>query len=187
MPQSVENICKVLIKDPRLIADCNGFLQAVAARVGNEYSIPNIESLFAGNANSIRGRFGTDPATKPFIYIGKNPDKATELANVGHLVVGGLTSSEMTYRDRGLHQHTAEMGHVVVVAPGGPSSATVIRLNTGPGQKAIEQPARGGYPYCYQGAHNERYRFSSRTQVDAVFPSLLLANVIYAYIGLATK
>jgi hypothetical protein len=44
---------------------------------------------------------------------------------------------------------------------------------------------RGGYPYCYQGAHVERFRFQEMTQVDAVFPSLLLTKVIYGYIELA--
>jgi len=71
------------------------------------------------------------------------------------------------------------MGHVVVVVPGGPSEPCHVRLTNGK-----EQAARGGYPYCYQGAAHEVYRFSERTQVDAVFPSLLLDKVIYAYVPL---
>jgi len=182
MADSVEDICALLVKDEKLVASCNGFLAAVAAKVASAYKIDGLVAAFAGNANAIRGRFSNKISTvKPFEFIGKDPAKATEMATNGHFVVGGLTSTEMTYVGRDKKTHTATMGHVVVVVPGGPSKACHVRLANG-----TEQAARGGYPYCYQGAAHEVYRFSERTQVDAVFPSLLLDRVVYAYVALKT-
>lgn len=161
---------------------CNEFIQAVAAKVGAEWGV-NLSDAFAGNANLIRGRFGSQNDTKaPFIYIGPYPDKATQYANDGQFVVGGLTSTEMTYVGRDKKQRTATMGHVVVVTPGGPSKPCIVTLTNG-----TAQPARGGYPYCYQGAAHEIYRFTDRTQVDVVFPSMLLNKVLYAYIDIQSK
>jgi hypothetical protein len=181
MPKSVEDICKVFIKDATKVANCNEFIQAVAATVGTEWGV-DLTSAFSGNADSIRARFGSDPASAPFIYIGPHPDKATEFAEAGQFVVGGLTHVEMTYIGRDTKKRTATMGHVVVVVPGGPSAAGTVTLANG-----VEQPVRGGYPYCYQGAAHEIYRFTDRTQVDAVFPGVLLDKVIYAYIDIQKK
>jgi hypothetical protein len=88
----------------------------------------------------------------------------------------------MTYTQKDGKQHTATMGHVVVVVGGGPSSATTVKLLNGK-----TQPARGGYPYCYQGAANAPYRFTQQTQVDVVFPSAVLDNVVYAYLPIPKK
>jgi hypothetical protein len=180
MAESVEDICTRLVKDSKLVASCNGFLAAVANKVESEHKVEGVSALFAGTADSVRGRFADEARTvKPLVFIGQDPDKATAMAAAGHFVVGGLTSGEMTYVGRDKVQRTATMGHVVVVVPGGPSKPRVVRLANGK-----DQPARGGYPYCYQGAAHAIYRFSERTQVDVVFPSLLLDRVIYAYVPL---
>jgi len=186
MADSVEDICSLLVKDEKLVASCNGFLAAVATKLATLYKVDGLVAAFTGNANAIRGRFSNQISTvKPFVYIGTDPDKATEMATAGHFVVGGLTSTEMTYVGRDKKTHTATMGHVVVVVPGGPSEPCHIKLAKKDSKgRPLEQPARGGYPYCYQGAAHEIYRFSERTQVDAVFPSLLLDKVVYAYVPL---
>jgi hypothetical protein len=179
MPLSVEDICKSYVKDASKIANCNGFIQAVASKVGSEYGL-ELATAFAGHADDIRGRFSTEDSTKkPFIYIGRSPDKATQLANDGQFVVGGLTATEMTYVGRDGKPRKATMGHVVIVAPGGPSKNNPIRLADG-----TQQAVRGGYPYCYQGAAHAPFRFKERTQVDAVFPGQLLDRVVYAYIDI---
>jgi hypothetical protein len=118
----------------------------------------------------------------PWVWLGEKPDEATKRATRGDLVLGGLTSSEMTYIDRRKREHSATMGHVVVIAPGGPSRPGDQKLADG-----TTQPCRGGYPYCYQGAYNALYRIRSRTQVDLVFPSLLLDKVHYAYVDLSAN
>ena len=177
VPMPVEDICKGYIKDPAKVANCNEFLQAVAAKVGSEWGV-NLTEAFAGNADSIRTRFGT----RPFVFIGPYPDKATEFANAGQFVVGGLTHAEMTYIDKNKKPHIATMGHVVVVVPGGPSSSGNVTLTDG-----TFQPVRGGYPYCYQGAARKAFRFKERTQVDVVFPATLLNKVEYAYIDIQKK
>jgi hypothetical protein len=182
MPMAVEDICKLYVRDPAKLANCNEFLQAVALKVGTENGL-DLKGAFAGNANAIRGRFSTEKSTAPpFIYIGRFPDKATHYAAEGQLVVGGLTQTEMTYTGRDRKEHKATMGHMVVVVPGGPSKSGTVKLADG-----TLQPVRGGYPYCYQGAAHEIYRFRERTQVDAVFPTLLLDGVIYAYIDIKKK
>jgi len=182
MPQSVEMICQQLVKNSKLVANCNDFVQAVAAKVASEYKLNDFSSVLLGNANAIRARFGSPGSTlKPLVYIGTNPNLATKFATDGQFVIGGLTSAEMTYTGRDKHEHKATMGHVVVVVPGGPSKACHIRLMNG-----VDQAVRGGYPYCYQGAAHEIYRFTERTQVDAVFPALLLNRIIYAYIAIKT-
>jgi hypothetical protein len=178
MPTSVEDICKLYIHDASKVANCNEFLQAVAAKVGSEYGI-DLRQAFSGNADSIRARLGGE---KPFISIGRMPALATQLANQGQFVIGGLSHAEMTYVGRDKKEHAATMGHVVVIAPGGPSHATTITLANGK-----KQPCRGGYPYCYQGAAHEMYRILGRTQVDLVFPALLLGQVCYAYIDILKK
>jgi hypothetical protein len=177
MPTAVEDICKLYIKDPAKVANCNEFVQAVAEKVGKEWGV-SLTTLFAGNADAIRGRF----LIAPFIYIGPVPSRATQLANEGYFVLGGLSRTEMSYVGRDKKHHNATMGHVVVVAPGGPSLQGTLILTDG-----TKQPVRGGYPYCYQGAAHKIYRFPDRTQVDAVFPSVLLNKVEYAYIDIKKK
>jgi hypothetical protein len=172
MPASIEDICKRLVQDKALVANCNVFLIAAADAIGAAGNV------FQGNADTIRGKFGTPETTvAPFHYIGKDPNKATAYANKGYFVVGGLTRAEMTYTGLHGHDHKATMGHVVVVVPGGPSAAGEVTLADG-----SKRPARGGYPYCYQGAHVPAYRFSARTQVDVVFPAVTLGNVVYAWV-----
>jgi hypothetical protein len=169
--EPIEDICKRLVKDKALVAECSGFLRAVA-------EVLQVGNAFAGNANTIRGRFGTQAGTSlPFNYIGMDGDKATAYADKGYFVVGGLTSTEMNFKDTHGHEHKATMGHVVVVVPGGPSQRCVVTLADG-----TRRDARGGYPYCYQGAHYLPYRFSERTQVDVVFPAVLLPKVVYAWV-----
>jgi hypothetical protein len=182
VPMTVEDICKLYVKDVAKVANCNQFLQAVAGKVGTEYGL-GLNAAFVGNANVIRGRFSSEKSTNPpFIYIGPLPDEATQYATDGQFVVGGLTQTEMTYVGKDSKEHKATMGHVVVVVPGGPSKPGTVKLGDG-----TSQPVRGGYPYCYQGAAHEIYRFKERTQVDAVFPGLLLDKVIYAYIDIKKK
>jgi hypothetical protein len=182
MPTAVENICKLYVKDATKVANCNEFLQAVAAKVGTEYGL-NLKEAFDGNADAIRGRFNDEKSTKPpFIYIGPFPDKARQYATDGQFVVGGLTKVEMCYLGRDKKEHVATMGHVVVVVPGGPSAPGKVTLTDG-----TVLPVRGGYPYCYQGAAHKLFRFTDKTQVDAVFPALLLGKVIYAYIDIKKK
>ena len=179
MAKSVADICKDVLMVPGMVASCNGFLQEVADRVGKAYSV-DICSAFDGNADKIRSRFNTEKDTQsPFHFIGPYPNKATQYAADGQFVVGGLTSVEMTYIGRDKKQHKSTMGHVVVVVPGGPSAPGKITLADG-----SVLPVRGGYPYCYQGAAHAPFRFTDRTQVDAVFPALKLPMVIYAYIDI---
>lgn len=167
MAMAVDEISAQLVNDERIIADCNKFVQAVAGKVATEYGIKyaDFSKLFMGTANDIRLRF--DRA--PFISIGTDRARATKLANEGQLVFGGLSLHEMQ-----LYEPKASMGHIVVIAPGGPSK---------PIPKSPKfHGAHGGYPYCYQGAHDPRYRFKNKTQVDAVFPRSSLPHIQYAYI-----
>jgi len=168
MAKTVETTCKETIAKPGMSSGCNTFVQAVAKEYGKEDAV-------AGNADQIRMKLN-DP---PFKAIGKNPQMATSYAVQGKLVIGGLSKTEATWKDKGGHDHTATMGHVVVVVPGGPSLRLTITLQNGKTQEC-----RGGYPYCYQGAANPPYRFLSRTQVDAVFPSHVLNDVYYAYLDI---
>jgi hypothetical protein len=172
MAMPVEEITGQLVKDERLIADCNKFVQAVASKVASEYgmNLRDFSSAFAGTADNIRARFDKPP----FISIANDKARATKLANEGQLVLGGLSLNEMrTYEPK------ATMGHIVVIAPGGPSKP----LAPGGSFKG----ARGGYPYCYQGAHIPQYRFKTRTQVDVVFPKDSLPHINYAYINILKK
>jgi hypothetical protein len=171
MVRSVVQVCEDSLDHEELLKDCSGFLTAVAKEFG-------YGDVVRGDANGIRAKFANEVVTKePFHFIGKNPDLATEYAGKGHLVLGGLTSSEMTYKDKSGREHKASMGHVVIVVPGGPSKPGKVKLADG-----REQPVRGGYPYCYQGAANRPYRLKERTQVDLVFPSVCLRDVIYAWL-----
>ena len=170
MAMPVEEISGQFVKDERLVADCNKFVQAVAGKVATEYGIHDLSSAFAGTADNIRARFDKPP----FISIANDKNLATKLANEGQLVLGGLGLNEMrTYEPK------ATMGHIVVIAPGGPSKPLA------PGGSFKD--ARGGYPYCFQGAHILQYRFKTRTQVDVVFPKDSLPHINYAYINILKK
>jgi hypothetical protein len=173
MAMSVDEIGAMLVRDEALIADCNKFVQAVAGRVAIEFAIKKVDfgRAFLGKSDAIVSRF----THAPFISIAKDKDRATKLANEGQLVLGGLTLPDMLrYEPKKKPKPT--MGHIVVIAPGGPSH--YIAPHPGfPG-------ARGGYPYCYQGAHISQYRFKSRTQVDIVFPRNSLPFIDYAYIDI---
>lgn len=57
------------------------------------------------------------------------------------------------------------------------SESETVRLADG-----REQATRGDYPYRFQGAAHAPYRIKARTQVDLVFPSALLKEVVYAYL-----
>jgi hypothetical protein len=170
MAMAIETISAQFVMDDLVVADCNKFVQAVAGKVATEYQI-GLSEAFAGNADAIRNRF----SESPFIPIGKDKALATKLANEGQLVLGGLNTHEMK-----LYEPKATMGHVVVIAPGGPSKAiSEVKLKNGK-----TQAARGGYPYCYQGAHLSQYRFKEKTQVDVVFPSRSLEHINYAYVDI---
>lgn len=168
MAKSVEQVCKDSLERESLLAGCNEFVLAVVAAFDAKALAPG------DKANVIVSK---KLKSSPWIWIGEKPAEATRQAAQGNLVLGGLTSSEMTFVDKGGKQHTATMGHIVVVAPGGPSLPGEVTLTDG-----TTQPCRGGYPYCYQGAYNKLYRFKQRTQVDAVFPGNLLHRVHYAYL-----
>jgi hypothetical protein len=172
MAMAVEEISAQFVKDEKIIADCNKFVQAVAGKVATEYGMRSQEfsGAFVGTADEIRARF----EKAPFVSIGSNKALATKMANEGQLVLGGLGLHEMkTYEPR------ATMGHVVVIAPGGPSKPLA--------PSGSFHGARGGYPYCYQGAHNLQYRFKAKTQVDVVFPKNALPHIHYAYIEILKK
>lgn len=98
-------------------ADCNQFVRAVANRVGVSLS---------GNADQIL----SDITKGQWIDHGVDGVAASVAAQAGHLVIGGLTSTELS------DQH----GHVVVVVP-----------PTGP-------LGKGKYPYAYWGSLNPAIR-----------------------------
>jgi hypothetical protein len=176
MTTSVVNVCEAALSHPELLSGCNKFVEYVAQHFGYGDAVK-------GNADQIRGKFSTEAGTKlPFHYIGKKPDLATKFANDGKLVIGGLTKTEMHYIDGRKIEHVATMGHVVIVCGGGPSVRGEITLADGRKQKT-----RGGYPYCYQGAAQAPYRLPMRTQVDLVFPSVLLNEVVYAYLEIGDR
>jgi len=172
MAMAVEDISALFVKDDKIIADCNKFVQAVATKVATEYGMKfqEFSSAFAGTADEIRSRFDKSP----FNSIGTDKDQATKLANEGQLVLGGLGLYEMKK-----YEPKATMGHIVVIAPGGPSKPLP--------PSGSFHGARGGYPYCYQGAHNSHYRFKAKTQVDAVFPKHALPFINYTYIDILKK
>lgn len=98
-------------------ADCNQFVRAVANRVGISLS---------GNADQIL----SDITKGQWVDHGTDGVAASVAAQAGHLVIGGLTSTELN----------DEHGHVVVVVqPTGPLG-------------------RGKYPYAYWGSLNPAIR-----------------------------
>jgi hypothetical protein len=181
MAGEVEDISLIYVKDPGKVANCNEFIQAVAQYLGGKHPI-DLVTPFAGKSQDIVAKFAKAKPDPPFVSVATK-DEATKLANAGQFVVAGLTADEMRK-----YQPGATMGHIVVVAPGGPSKplseikdpkGNIIKNKNGKPQEA-----RGGYPYCYQGAHYGAYQFNHKTQVDVVFPSLSLPHIHYAYIDI---
>lgn len=173
MPKSVDEICRALLQDDLLVANAGTFIQAVGRAFGLDHALN-------GTANTIRGRFST-PAivTFPFNYIGPDPGLATWHADRGLLVLGGVTSEEMVDIGPSGHPHRASMGHIVVIAPGGPSRPGLVTLNDG-----STRTAPGGYPYCYHGTSYYAFRCRERTQVDVVFPRDRLHKLVYCWMTL---
>jgi hypothetical protein len=174
MAMAVDDISATFIKDSALSTDCSGFVRAVAIKVATEYGLNSQQfiALFAGQADDIRGRFDKSP----FVFIKHDKDLATRLANEGQLVLGGMSAHE--YR---VFNPDATQGHVVVIAPGGPSKSIP------PSDKRPKKGAHGGYPYCYQGSDNPDNVYMRKTQVDAVFRSHSLPYINYAYIEIVKK
>ena len=170
----VEDACNACVRIEANVSDCNLFVLAVANALG-------VGNFFKGlKSDNIIARFNNPDAKPPFHYIGTDKGLAMRYADQGHFVLGGLTSEQMNGKvDGKAPAHMATMGHVVVITPGGAAPAKEIKLVTGP-----VQSARGGYPYCYQGAHNKIYRFTERTQVSCVFPKRHLDEIVYAYVDL---
>jgi len=122
-------------------------------------------------------RFGSTNAKAPFHYIGPDKTLAMKYADQGYLVLGGLTKSQMNLNKKP-STHPATMGHVVIIAPGGPAPARKnVKLANG-----HTQDLRGDYPYCYQGAHYSAYQFTEKTQVSCVFPKDHLDDIVYGYV-----
>jgi hypothetical protein len=176
MARTIEQACEDAVDHENLLASCNGFVYAVV----NEFAPGAIEP--GADADKIVSSKLLKSGGR-WIAIGQNSNDATARAEEGDLVLGGLTSQEMTYTDGKKREHKATMGHVVVVVAGGPSKPITIMLMDG----KTPQACRGGYPYCYQGAAHSLWRFKGKTQVDAVFPGQLLSKVHYAYIKLAAR
>ena len=173
MALSVDEISSTFVQDDNLISDCNKFVQAVGGKVATEYGSPDLKALLAGDADSIVRRF----KDLPFSFNGNDKpagNEATRLANEGHFVLGGLSAAERKKFDT-----HATKGHVVIVAPGGPSKPF-----SGKSKSGHLLQGRGGYPYCYQGAQEAVYRFNKRTQIDVVFNKHALDHISYAYINL---
>jgi hypothetical protein len=171
--RSVSQVCEDCLDHEELLKGCNLFVQSVCGNFG-------YGDLFSkgDNADAMIAKF----SKTPFQWIGKDPDKATACANAGSLVLGGLTKAGMSYDNKLGVKIEASMGHVVVIAPGGPSNAGKLKLANGQ-----MQDMRGGYPYCYGGAAIPKYRIKSRLQVDAVFPSVVLRDVVYAYLDVVAS
>ena len=169
----VEEACKNCVKSKENVSNCNIFVIKVADALG-------VGNFFSGlNANMMVAKFSNPNAKAPFHYIGKNKNLAMQYADRGYFVLGGLTAGQMNV-NKNPTSHQATMGHVVIVAPGGPAPATKVKLANG-----VMQPARGGYPYCYQGAHDSAYQFTDKTQVSCVFPKDHLDDIVYGYVDVA--
>jgi hypothetical protein len=173
--RTVTQVCEDSLDHPALLKGCNLFVQSVCAEFG-------YGDIFTkgDNADAMIKKFDSPP----FHYIGKDPDKATKVANEGHLVLGGLSLAAMLLVPLKNKPNAKKptMGHVVVVAPGGPCKQENYILTTG-----AEQPAAAGYPYCYGGAAREEYRLKQRVSVSLVFPRASRDNVIYAYLEIPKK
>jgi hypothetical protein len=94
MARSVVQVCQDSQDHPELLKGCNLFVIAVAKAFGYGDAV-------IGNADAILEKFSSVSSTfPPFIHIGKNPVQATKMAEEGHLVIGGLTKTAMTYIGR---------------------------------------------------------------------------------------
>jgi hypothetical protein len=69
------------------------------------------------------------------------------------------------------------MGHVVIIAPGGPCKPGEYKLADGK-----TQPAAGGYPYCYGGAAMSQYRLKQRLTISLVMPKASRDQTEYAWL-----
>lgn len=169
----VEEACKNFVKSKENVSNCNIFVIKVADALG-------VGNFFSGlNADMMVAKFSNPNSRAPFHYIGKTKNLAMQYADRGYFILGGLTKGQMNV-NKNPASHQATMGHVVIVAPGGPAPATKVKLANG-----VMQPARGGYPYCYQGAHDSAYQFTDKTQVSCVFSKNHLDDIVYGYVDVA--
>lgn len=166
--RTVEQVCEDQLDHPELLKACNLFVQQVCATFG-------YGDLFSkgDNADAIIGKL----ANKPFTYIGTDKDKATKFANDGYLVLGGLTLAHMLESLPEDTDRKPVMGHVVVIAPGGPCPQEKYTLADGK-----EYPAAAGYPYCYGGAAIPKYRVREKVTISLVMPKLSRDKTEYAYL-----
>jgi hypothetical protein len=171
--RTVEQVCEDQLDHPELLKGCNLFVQQVCAEFG--YG----ELYTKGdNADRMIGRF----RSKPFVYLGTDEDKATKFADDGYLVLGGLTLAQML---SGLPKDATQkptMGHIVVIAPGGPCEQKEYTLADGK-----KQPAAAGYPYCYGGAAIARYRIKEKATISLVMPKMSRDETQYAYLEIPKK
>jgi hypothetical protein len=165
--RTITQICEDCLTHDELLKGCNLFVQAVCAAkdYGDVFSKGDDADAMVGALKK--------PPFQPIATKGE----ATERANGGMLVIGGLTRQEMSYVKKDGTEVKATMGHVVVVAPGGPSTPAKIKLNDGKFYSFA-----GGYPYCYGGAARVLYRLAFRLSVDVVFPTPVRDHVHYAYL-----
>ena len=115
-PNDIIDACRQLRNDGSNASQCNSFVIAVAARFG----VP-----LSGTADQIIDHI-TDGAN--WTQHGKDGKAASEAAESGALVVGGMTSQDLA----------DEHGHVVIVVKG--------------------KPDRDKYPPAYWGSLNARIR-----------------------------
>ena len=169
----MEKACKNRVKSKEKVSNYNIFVIKVADSLG-------VGNFFSGlNADMMVAKFSSSNSKAPFHYIGINKNLAMQYADRGYFVLGGLTKGQMNV-NKNPTSHQATMGHVVIVAPGGPAPASKVKLANG-----HMQPARGGYPYCYQGAHYSAYQFTDKTQVSCVFSKNHLDDIVYGYVDVA--
>jgi hypothetical protein len=167
--RTVEQVCRDSISHPELLAGCNLFVQAVCAAF--EYG-----DLFSkgDNADAMIGKF----ASAPFHNLGTDKDSATQKANEGKLVLAGLTLAKMIAGNPTAKKKPT-MGHIVVVAPGGPCKQANYTLTDG-----TTQAAAGGYPYCYGGAAQALYRVKEKATISLVMPKASRDQTVYAWLDI---
>ena len=168
--RTISQVCEDCLDHPELLRGCNLFVQAVCAAFdyGDVFSKGD-------DADAMVKKF----SSAPFHLIGKDKAKATEYANSGKLVIGGLNRAGMSYTSKQHKEIKASMGHVVIIAPGGPSKPGKTVLLDG-----TEQDSAGGYPFTYGGAAILKYRIKSMLSVDIVFPKPVRDDVAYAYLDI---
>lgn len=167
--RTITQVCEDLLDHPEVLKGCNLFVQQVCTEFGHG-------SLFSksDNADAMIAKFGQTP----FTDLGTDKDKATQYADQGYLVLGGLTLASMLAALPEESQRRPTMGHVVVIAPGGPCKAAVYKLADG-----TTQPAAAGYPYCYGGAAIPKYRIKEKVTISLVMPKLSRDKTQYAYLN----